>query len=703
MKRSLESLLLVPILVSHLIAPQAIGDGAAEAAPAPDVSARPPIDPDQLLPVDCLLPGKVRKLGSKITFLTPRRPQKTSAVDCEIRGGEYVAYDRADYKTALRIWLPAAEQGDARSQNYVGEIYGRGLGLEPDYGEAARWYEKSAEQGFAPAQINLAQLHEQGLAGPRDLKVAMNWYRRATKLEADNEPIVVASRHPEEMERLRKELAERDSELGELRQAIARLENDQATARSQRDTRESEIARGLDDITRTKRELAEAEDALETKRKSLASASNTRAERNAEREQELAALRAGINESQARLADVESAVETKRTELSSIDAQIQNLAAEETKRRKALAGLQKREEVELAGPTIQLIDPPLPLMAQRGETDIASRAEKRSVVGRIDAPAGLLTLTVNDAKISANEKGVFETQIEVPEPGVRVHILAIDKRGERAEVSFKLRPDIQVTKAPTPKRSRINFGNYYALLIANDEYTHLPDLETAHNDVNAIESVLTTQYGFKVTKLLDATRYQVLSAMEQMRMKLGEEDNLLIYYAGHGELDRKNQRGHWLPVDAERDSRANWISNVQLTDIMNSMNARHVLVVADSCYSGALTRSVSARLKSGMSDRARQSWRRKMVASRSRMALTSGGVKPVLDGGGGNHSIFANAFLDVLRRNNDVLEADRLAQEIQLLVTYAAEVARFDQTPQWAPIKYAGHEGGQFFFVPPAG
>jgi hypothetical protein len=71
---------------------------------------------DDLLIIDCLLPGQVRRLGTYSTYLTARRPIKTSAVDCEIRGGEYVSFDRADYATALRIWLPIAESGDAEAQ-----------------------------------------------------------------------------------------------------------------------------------------------------------------------------------------------------------------------------------------------------------------------------------------------------------------------------------------------------------------------------------------------------------------------------------------------------------------------------------------------------------------------------------------------------------------------------------------------------------
>ena len=108
--------------------------------------------------VDCLLPGQVRQLGNT-TYMTPRRPVSTTAVDCRIRGGEYVAYDRADYKTALKVWMPAAEGGDADAQNTVGEIFERGLGTEPNYVVAAHWFELAANQGHKGAQFNLGNLY----------------------------------------------------------------------------------------------------------------------------------------------------------------------------------------------------------------------------------------------------------------------------------------------------------------------------------------------------------------------------------------------------------------------------------------------------------------------------------------------------------------------------------------------------------------
>ena len=72
--------------------------------------------------MDCLLPGQIRQLGTRVTYMTARRAIKTTALDCTIRGGEYVAEDVSNYESALRVWRPLAEQGDPQAQNYVGEI-----------------------------------------------------------------------------------------------------------------------------------------------------------------------------------------------------------------------------------------------------------------------------------------------------------------------------------------------------------------------------------------------------------------------------------------------------------------------------------------------------------------------------------------------------------------------------------------------------
>src|SRR5713226_8657725 len=149
---------------------------AQAGSPRAEVGA--PSKADEFLIVDCLLPAPVRKLGAQLVYQGPRRPIKTSARDCEIRGGEYTSYDRADYRTALKVWMAQAEGGDAAAQTYVGEIYEKGLGVAPDYGAAAQWYRRAADAGFPRAAINLGYLYEHGLGVPRDPAQARYWYRR---------------------------------------------------------------------------------------------------------------------------------------------------------------------------------------------------------------------------------------------------------------------------------------------------------------------------------------------------------------------------------------------------------------------------------------------------------------------------------------------------------------------------------------------
>ncbi len=188
-------------------------------------AAAPKLTRADLEVVDCLLPGQVRVLGTR-TYLTARRPIKTNAADCRIRGGEYVDFDRASMKDALKVWQEAADGGDAEAQNNVGEIYERGLGVEPDYQAAATWYQKAADQGYSRAQFNLGTLYEQGQGVPADKLRALNLYRQSWGLPEDSVMFQSAAR--EEQDALRAELAktidEKDTQLNALKAQIKQLQ-----------------------------------------------------------------------------------------------------------------------------------------------------------------------------------------------------------------------------------------------------------------------------------------------------------------------------------------------------------------------------------------------------------------------------------------------------------------------------------------------
>jgi hypothetical protein len=360
----------------------------------------------------------------------------------------------------------------------------------------------------------------------------------------------------------------------------------------------------------------------------------------------------------------------------------------------------------LVAPELTLVEPQL--ARTRDIVPVAwSRSREREIVGRVAAPAGLTSLTVNDARVEPNELGVFTTRISLASADLPVKVVAVDRQGKRSELSFILRPPEEAPAAqPAPAKSAraipagVDFGTYHALIIGNNDYRTLPDLATPANDATDLAQLLERRYGFRTTVLLNASRYDILSALNTLRESLTTQDNLLIYYAGHGELDEVNQRGHWLPVDAERNSTANWIPSTQITDILNIMKARQVLLVADSCYAGALTRSSMARLGTGMTAAERAHWLRTMAARRSRTVLASGGLAPVMDAGGGRHSVFAKALLEVLQNNDELLDGQSLHREVAARVAYAAANLQFDQMPEYAPIRFAGHEAGEFFLLP---
>ncbi len=129
------------------------------------------------------------------------------------------------------------------------------------------------------------------------------------------------------------------------------------------------------------------------------------------------------------------------------------------------------------------------------------------------------------------------------------------------------------------------------------------------------------------------------------------------------------------------------MSKATITDTLKTLQAKHVMVVADSCYAGTLIRGALVGLRGG------DYWRR-MVKKRARVALTSGGLEPVADTGGGDHSPFARAFIAALKGNDAVMDGTTLFNEVRRPVMLSA-----NQTPEYSDVRRAGHVGGDFLFV----
>ncbi|HEX2254389.1 MAG TPA: caspase family protein, partial [Thermoanaerobaculia bacterium] len=238
---------------------------------------------------------------------------------------------------------------------------------------------------------------------------------------------------------------------------------------------------------------------------------------------------------------------------------------------------------------------------------------------------------------------------------------------------------------------RLDYGPYTALVIANSEYPAMDEVPGAVEEARRLATVMRGKYGFDTRLLENATRYQILSALNELREDLTEKHNLLIFYVGHSEVDADGQRSWWQPVDAQPDSRVNWISTRVLSDHLDLIPAKHVLVVADAGFSGVLTRSSIPKLPVGMSEAKRAELVRSMLGRRARLVLAAApeaarGPRP---------SAFVDAFLSVLEGNQQVLEASGLYREI------CERLEGRTAIPEFAPIRWARSDGGSdFFFVP---
>jgi TPR repeat protein len=91
------------------------------------------------------------------------------------------AYQKGDYSTALQMARPLAEEGDARAQALLGQIYYRGRGVGTDDREAAIWFRRAADQGNATAQFFLGGMYDEGRGVPQDYHESARWYQRAAE------------------------------------------------------------------------------------------------------------------------------------------------------------------------------------------------------------------------------------------------------------------------------------------------------------------------------------------------------------------------------------------------------------------------------------------------------------------------------------------------------------------------------------------
>jgi hypothetical protein len=233
-------------------------------------------------------------------------------------------------------------------------------------------------------------------------------------------------------------------------------------------------------------------------------------------------------------------------------------------------------------------------------------------------------------------------------------------------------------------------GRNFLLIVGIDAYRHgLQPLANAVRDAMAFRDVLLEQYQFEKENCIElyneeATRSRIIQTFDDLIERLNEDDNLVFYYAGHGQLVTSIQEGYWLLADAVGGERATYLSNGEVQQFMSHLRARHVFGVVDSCFSGALFRSAEAGAPSNL------------YHYRSRYLLTAGRHEPVADGRPGRHSPFADCLLEQLRRHpGPHLWVGDLCRAVLQNIRFNTD----EQTPRGEPLQKVGHQGGEFAFV----
>ena len=300
--------------------------------------------------------------------------------------------------------------------------------------------------------------------------------------------------------------------------------------------------------------------------------------------------------------------------------------------------------------------------------------------------------TANESKLSQYLRFHCETSTTVR------NIDECEKLGGELK-QFRLRPPLEeAAKDPSNLRLvdefELDTGRYIALVVANDEYEFWDSLETPRRDAELVGSILESQYGFEVTYLKNASRRDTLRALYDMGSDIQFNDHFLLYYAGHGVVDRATDTAYWIPSNASRDFRPDWISSAEIMTSLKAIPSRHLLLVADSCYSGKLLRGAApTEGNPGVAVIQR------LFSKKARVAITSGGDEPVQDASsGGQHSVFANAFARALNDADGPTPSSTIFNDVLGAVSLEAS-----QTPQYADMRELGHDGGDFIFVPGAG
>lgn len=258
------------------------------------------------------------------------------------------------------------------------------------------------------------------------------------------------------------------------------------------------------------------------------------------------------------------------------------------------------------------------------------------------------------------------------------------------------------------------YAKNWAVVIGIDDYGgEHPQLANARNDAAGMARLLQSFYGFQQIMTLfdgEASRDAILSLLrDQLPQQVGEEDCLIIFFAGHGTTrvsDNGFKRGYIIPQNGEAGKYSTYIDMEEIRDACNWIPAKHILIILDCCFSGiaaVTSRSTPTTSPTVMND----AYLKRITERQARQVLTAGASDEVVADSGSRpgHSAFTGAILAGLEgyadQNEDgIITASDLASFVKPLVTRETVTARSaGQTPFFNYL--AGSDQGDIVFLRP--
>ena len=695
--------------------------------------------------------NKCELRGGEYTFYDRGQPDSAALffkkladdgdVDAQVSLGDVYQYLYAppNYGKAVEWYEKAAAADNAKAKMQLARLYERGLGVEKDGLKAVNLWREATGAGenlvlaseleavrteagtrIERLTAQLRQRNEEAAEVRRQLADARESLRleRWTQREAEAELSVLRKKlaaqlasagDPEEIARLRAQVASQQQTIDDQAFKIDSMESDYGV-------QEAQLAANLRQVEaqnrRLESELAKVSTASDDE---LAEALTTLEERDAQ----IASLSAELREARSAIAAAEAAAksgeetaqvsQTEQAEkVKQLEWQLAQVVAEAETLRGNLA-TQVRETNQAQARFAQT-EAELSRVKLQAETAASALREAQDDLQALMAERDQLENTLAAAPSGGGaDTAQLEKQIQRQETLLEQQSATIDRlQADVARYSAELneinvRRKSYVTRTPMEDTSgvklprNVKIGKFHALVIGNNDYQFLNDLENAQNDAKEMHTTLRSDYGFNSNLVLDASRLDMYQAVAGLIEQAQEDDLVLIYYAGHG--FSVADQSYWLPVDvrSRQEAPGTGLSSETMANWIKNIKARHVMIIADSCYSGA-----GIETRGGFKHDAEEleGLLPFLLASRSRTMITSGGDAPVMDGGGeGQHSVFTRELLGILKENRGVMHSEALYTYLLERVKFTSDGTEVNQTPTFGSIERAGHESGQFVFV----